>query len=138
MCLFIKTSRKDYIDRKFVKPKIAKKEIKVYKVLDAVEGEYFSPYKCFQYHKGYQYTTKMSTSFYSISWLNEINYYFKVEEGLHAYRNVSEIKRLYCFGEREVIVEMYIPVGAEYYIGDDGDIVSTDLIWYPDAKVHKI
>lgn len=117
---------------------IASKEIKVYKILENLnklktKGE--SPFACFEYEKGFQYTESNFTFDVISERKNDDNKYFlNINQGLHAYRKKDSfflelhLKQFRnCFPE---IIEMYIPKGAKYYIGNKGDIVTNQLIWY--------
>lgn len=81
-----------------------------------------SPFQDFVYEKGFQYSSEMVTQV----WVgNE----FQVHEGLHAYYNIATAEDKLTWLDR-MMVEMYIPIGAKYYKGIHGDIVSNHLIWY--------
>jgi len=125
MCLKVDKKFKTRKEARNFKPLIAKKEIKVYKILDT---ENTSPYFTFTYDKGYQYSSNFSKYI-------EENYGWKIKinKGLHSfidYKNAKERKYCFLYPESFKIITMYIPKGSKYYLGDDGDIVSDNLIWY--------
>lgn len=124
MCLNIKYRKADGIPS----PQIAERDIIVYKHLIRFNKTLVSPYQLFRYKKGWHYTEKLAgvggifKGFYSIN------------RGLFAH--VQYKKWMSKIQPWERVVEMTIPKGAQYYTNGI-EIVSTDLIWYPDAKVHN-
>ena len=124
MCLTIKGFRTRKEAREF-QPFIAKKDIKVYKVLNVFDC---SPYRNFKYEKGYHYSTKF-TKYFS-RW---VNWVIRINSGLHAYRSFTkaeENRSNNYYPSDYKVVTMYIPAGSKYYKGINGDIVSDNLIWY--------
>ena len=136
MCLTLKqnykTRREAREGLKKVKPRIAKKDIIVYKriYLQNNKKEGYSPYKNFVYNKGYQYHENKFT-------INVESYYgdwnIVINEGLHA--DISRSTSLYnirhAFDNRKTsIIQMIIPKGSEYFLGKNNDIVTNNLIWY--------
>lgn len=82
----------------------------------------------FIYEQGFQYTENKFTNQF-IDFGNRCE--LLIEQGLHAFINTNTI----YFKQIEHItlskaVEMYIPKGAKYFLGKDGDIVTNKLIWY--------
>ena len=138
MCLF--TQDKE--------PKIAQENITVYKVMRVSKvGDvtYGTP----PYHNRYTYSPGLNVPTRKIERLKEgraggyeFSHWYSVEEGyLHAYvdsqsafRKVNSLK-LQGFWPMSV-VEMYIPAGTKYYIGDDYDIASEALYW-PDKDKNS-
>lgn len=127
MCLKIKSG-----------PHIAKKDIRVYKGLHGTFNisiyttrdlkkkrilEYFTPYfKSMKYYPNGHSSSKIKIENYDKT---------KIGPGLHAY-----VSPWNSFGERDNFrVIMYIPEGSTYYIGQDNDIVSNNLIWYPEKSM---
>ena len=113
-------------------PLIAKEDIKVYKVLRKTDFFYEAPYNdLYEYKKG---VNKPKTE-------GHINSNGIYERGwLHAYTSRSEANRLLQHVSHGVIVEMYIPKGARYFVGDDYDddwggyietdeICASELVW---------
>ena len=54
--------------------------------------------------------------------------YTEINDGLHAYQDLYKADEI-CYDGRK-IVEMWIPKGAKYYLGVNGDIVSNQMVWY--------
>lgn len=114
-------------------PLIAKEEIKVYKVIkkDSNESLFAKNYK---YVKGSNVPEKVNklifNGIYSLGWL-------------HAFLDKGKAERfasLDIFNNNRKVVEMYIPKGARYFIGDDYDsdfgdyieneeICASELVW---------
>lgn len=118
-------------------PLIANEDIKVYKVLRKIDCFYKASYNdLYEYEKG---VNKPKTEGHT----NTSGVY---ERGwLHAYTSMSEAYRLLQHVSNGVIVEMYIPKGARYFVSDDydddwGDYIETDeicasaLYWPDDSK----
>lgn len=147
MCLSIDTTlhplfRTDGVSRK---PRTCTRPILVWKRLEPLRGydakRYattkngacigLSPYRQTPYYNGRVMTAQFSfrDSYYSANHDN-------VEAGLHAMTCKPLIERT---GERSV--PAIIPVGAKFYISDDGEIVSNQLIAYKDKpamnSVHR-
>lgn len=122
MCLYSKTNI----------PMIAKKDIKVYKILYKINKKFLTPYKFFRMEEGYHYiqTGKKFKVF-----LNWGMYLYRIEKGLHAYTTLKEARR--NLFEYSVIVEMIVPKGSEYFIDKiNKEICSDNLIWYKGAKQY--
>lgn len=123
-----KEAQEDIKQEKHVK--IAKKEIKVYKIL-RTSGK--SPYIDFKYDKRWWYNVKKFKYAKDYSWST---FNIVVYDGLHAFitKKAAKLhfkKYFYCLQLKNYqIVEMYIPKGAKYILGTDDEIVTTDLIWY--------
>lgn len=126
MCLF--TQDKE--------PKIAQEDITVYKVMRVSKGTgvtYGTP----PYHNRYTYYPGLNVPTSKVEALKESmhGYWYSVEEGyLHAYVDTKsaarKVEALKFQGFWPMsIVEMYIPAGTKYYIGDDYDIASEALYW---------
>jgi len=112
------------------KPLIAKKDITVYKILNKnfFNGKYYSPHKHFEYEKGNEYYRYGKKFEIRVSKTNNEKYLVHIYDGLHSYRTLSRAKDA-TWGNRKVF-KMVIPKGAEYYLGENKDIVSDRLIWY--------
>lgn len=52
---------------------------------------------------------------------------YKINEGYHSYDAIERAKRSIFFGD-EVVIKCIIPKGAEYYINDNNEIVSSTII----------
>jgi hypothetical protein len=97
------------------KPKTVRKRRTVYKVLDKDNR---SPYQGFEYKRGVQLPIVV---------LDVMETGGAIRRGYHAYRTVEEARKSWNFlGDHctHKLVEFYLPVGAKYYEGTDGDIVS--------------
>ena len=125
----------------FIHPKYSHKyealrDIKVYKYLAVNEcGDYLSPYMKTPWRKG----TKRCVPDIGVG-VDYSNYgYCSVERGLHAFFTLAKGIGLPRLIENDIVrVEMIIPKGALFFIGDRGDIVSTQLAWYSNrAAVAK-
>ena len=136
MCLVINKKFKSETDAvAFVKkPKIAKSDIIVYKMLEIIKDKLnytiFSPYKYMRYVAGetktcWQFGYRIQDYLHNGSYVNRIT----IDDGIHAFttrKQVNEtIKFLLpckCFA-----VKCIIPKGTPYFRGDDNDIVSLAL-----------
>lgn len=145
MCLYVKQefkTRKEARDHRnhF---KIADKNIRVYKALEVYRNwvddkfcDYISPHRGVIYKRGHKHSVPNFTfcvgrAFTIGKWGIEIN------RGLHAY--VSEYAARQNWSDElkvksHQICEMYIPKGAKYFLGTDGEIVSTELVFKPLSK----
>lgn len=123
----------------------AKADILVYKCLDECIERYCTPFRYFPvyFEKGkcvlnvkhftYRKYRKVINSNYIV---NE----FRVEGGIHSFRNEwGALKLVKDFHEKDGTNKHYaiIPKGANYYIGDKGDVVSTELIVFETKKDYK-
>lgn len=111
---------------KQTEPFIADKEIAVYKVL---ERNNTSPFLYFRYKHGKNKAEKEK----EIRYVAPYNF---IEGGfLHAYttRKMASSENPLRWKVRK----MYVPVGAEYYISEDGtEICATAMVWkYPWRKI---
>ena len=128
MCLYSNTSI----------PKIAKKDIIVYKQLKRYKGKYkttfYTPYMGYKMEEGIHYfqTNKKFTIKNTLSIFGK----YSIERGLHSYTNLNVAKQSLLMNE--IIVEMVIPRGSEYFENkQDKEIVSDNLIWYKGAKIYE-
>ena len=117
MCLYTKQ----------IKPKVAEKDLVVYKVLDYNMG---SPYYGLLYPLNRKVTSELLC--YDHVW-NPRNQLFNVEEGLHAFTNrLAAHSHAQCLeysnGHIQFVYKAIIPKGSKYYIGIDNDIASDALI----------
>lgn len=108
---------------------IARKEITVYKELEkhTLRGKdsYTSPYRNFPYKKGEHYYQTGNWCTTKIFPDNNGNFRINVFEGLHSYLNPYFAHKT----RNRVIIKMVIPAGAKYFLGEDCEIVSDQLIW---------
>lgn len=112
---------------------VAKKDKKVYKRLEFnvisagptnFKATLRSPYQYMSYKPGNQYRSVLVSEFR------------KVEKGLHCHTSLSKAKSKSSTKSREIIFEMSIPEGAEYFLGRSQDIVSNRLDFPLDAPVY--
>lgn len=105
----------------------ATQDILVYKVLKPWCGGYYAPYRSgHEWVMGVRQKTPMivNGTFYSY-----------VDRGLHSCRTRHHARRRLFIGTK--IFPAVIPKGAYLYYGTRGDIVSTELIVYPDFATLK-
>jgi len=128
MCLTATFKTRDAARKAKKNSLIAKEDINVFKIL--TRGN-FAPFKSFLYEKGMHYYQegkpfgigKIEKPWYSSMWR------FDVEQGLHSYTSKSKAEEHLSFYINIKIVKMIIPKGALYYIGINGDVVSSELIY---------
>ncbi len=128
MCLNVKEifrTRREA--REFARnPLIAKKDITVYKVI-CPSGQ--APYRSFIYEKGYHYYNEGKRALgTSIVNFRPNQWEIRVNQGLHSFIDKRCAKRMAICGRQ--IVQMVIPKGSKYFLGEKGHAVSDNLIWY--------
>ena len=132
MCLYTKNQ----------KPEIAQEDIKVYKVMRVAkssEGDEAVTYGVPPYFPGYIYVKGLNKPRTESKPERETSAkkWYCVEEGyLHAFKDwfraakrVTALKYENPHSPYYDIVEMYIPAGTTYYVGDDDDIAASALYW---------
>ncbi len=123
MCL---TGKKNWWQRVFrtdIKPKIAKKDITVYKYLkDQQNGLLRSPFVGAIYQIGVQQFADLDIRSYKYTKTNT----FSVEAGLHAFTDYETAIEQCRFGSD--VFKAIIPKGSEYLLGMGNEIVSSHLI----------
>lgn len=134
MCLIVKRSKfNKFIEHKlkvlFIpKPKRARKDIKVFKVLELnglfLHSPYYDKDKCWAINWVYKSDIRGDVSFQEDSFHSII----QVSQGFHAY--VTLVNAILY--KDYVVCEAIIPKGSRYYLGMQGDIVSNQL------KITKI
>ena len=124
-------------------PRIAKRKIYVYKMLLKKGDKYYAPIINvnksieYEYRKGVNYPLGEG---YLISIRTDLKYEAMIQDGwLHAYKSNSEDNaNMACKGYniaysgiyKFIVVKMYIPKGAEYYVSDDNkQVCSSCLVW---------
>jgi len=128
MCLVI--SKKHHC---FNRPRIASKDIKVYKILDQNQENYFTPF--------WRIPVKFSSGIAELeSPLGKVycktfncNY---INEGIHAYRTLEHTCFIAISRENPIICTAIIPKGSKYYIGACADVVSTKLIIFEKDSLY--
>lgn len=101
--------------------KIAKEDIHCYKIMVVKNTHIKSVYQEYRY-----YINKLET----ISKFGVRKYNWgtiEINEGLHAFLIIDKPKRL-AYLYNGVIYNCIIPKGSKYYIGNDDDIVSNQMI----------
>lgn len=108
------------------KPLIAKKDIRVYKVLNTNCNT--SMVRGMKYYKGFHHTElkPFNSKIYKVYWPDY--WYIDINSGLHSYTNIKRANLMKCSGEKVVV--MYIPKGSLFFKGDNEDYVSDQLVWY--------
>lgn len=129
MCL---TGNKNWWQRNFpifnkVKPKIASKDIVVYKVLEKynlTSDKWYSPFM------GTPYILGQSNYAEIFIYQKYDRKKFTVEEGIHAYTNLNQaiMKSGYGHYKRYGVFKCIIPKGSKYLIGNYEEIVTNHLI----------
>lgn len=103
------------------KPLIAKKNIAVYKILDK---DMYSIFYGYEYKLNQLNKTHIN--------IEKAGHLFKINSGFHAYHNkidvIDHFFKHHLNHSYYMICKAVIPKGSEYYIGDDRDIVSNQLI----------
>ena len=136
MCLIISKFYHKEDNNHNVKCFVAKEDILVYKCLDCNDGEYCTPFQYMPivFTKGkYVYNkVKMSKKIYCGIRKNAL-----VSEGIHAYSTRDKaIKVAKDFRKSNGTYMHYavIPKGSNFYIGDNADVVSNNLIVYREKR----
>ena len=120
-------------------PSYAKEDIKVYKVLTrANHGPYAIRYT---YHHGSN-VPLFEDILMQLNNESPMHQIKTIDKGyLHAWKHLSDALNFAAAwqdydGEFRV-VEMYIPKGATYYQGDNGDIAASKLVWHIRANEYN-
>ena len=136
MCLVISRFYHKEDNNHNVKCFVAKEDILVYKCLDCNNGKYCTPFKYMPivFTKGkYLYNkVKMSQKIGCGIRKNAL-----VSEGIHSYiakNKAVEVSKSFCHHYGTSMHYAVIPKGSNFYIGDDADIVSNNLIVYREKR----
>ncbi len=119
-----------------VKCFVAEEDILVYKCLDCEDGVYCTPFRYMPivFTKGKYIYTNVYMKKKAFCKMDEGGY---VWSGIHAYRTMSRAfvvsKSFYEF-DGTYMHYAVIPKGSNFYIGNNDDIVSDNLIVYRDKK----
>ena len=137
MCLYVKKRDKIYSEEELKalietvkKKKTVYKAFRIEKTGDKIR--LFSPYRDIQYYLGQEYTSEIDIK-NDYSW-NGLT--ITVEKGLHAFRQHKGSMRGLNNNSSFVIIPCIIPVGAQYVIGREDEIVSNKLI-LPDSFIYQ-
>ena len=115
------------------KIKIARKNIKVYKLLECSSGRlfsYFFTWYEWELNKIQASPIVITTQKYAIKETTNVLQRWIIEQGLHSYLDPNmciSIKRFPSLIKSN-LYNAIIPKGSHYIIGDEGDIVSDRLI----------
>jgi len=124
MCFKVKENFKTRQQAREYQPKVATKNIRVWKFLEHVYDngalKLFSPYYFMEYKQRKTFTSKLVKSI--DRWSSFSPWEIKINRGLHAYTYNRES----TFGY--FVYEMYVPKGALYYT-DGKEIVATALVF---------
>lgn len=117
-------------------PRIARRDIKVYKVLDVAGLKQFcTPYRAHVVHEKTM-TAKGAIS-RQLPLLTAIYRTFKkrksyIDEGIHSFASIKDVKKNWSdFYEKAVLIEAVIPKGTRYVkgiFGDDTDSYASDKL----------
>lgn len=132
-------------------PLIAKEDMKVYKILYFKKGVnqhkprvYQSPYQEYIYKPGTHYFQIGKKFDFNIDITCDRFYELKINDGFHSfiylYKAIKLSHRIILSKWHPMdvgIFEFIIPKGSEYFLGDDNDIVSDNLIFPYKVKKYK-
>lgn len=114
------------------KPKKARKDIKVFKVLELnglfLHSPYYNKERCWAINWLYKSSMRGNVSFQE----NLFRSMIEVSRGFHAYTTLADASINKLLNKDYVVCEAVIPKGSKYYLGTQGDIVSNQL------KITKI
>ena len=137
MCLITSNYYHKKDNNRNVKCFVAKEDILVYKCLDCINREFRTPFQYMPivFTKGkYIYTNVYMKKKTFCNKMVEGGY---VWSGIHAYRTMSRAfavsKSFYEF-DGTYMHYAVIPKGSNFYIGNNDDVVSNNLIVYRDKK----
>ena len=136
MCLVTSTFYHKKDSNRNVKCFVAKEDILVYKCLDCIDGEYSTPFQYMPivFTKGKYVYNKIRMSQKIGCGIRENAL---VSKGIHAYSTRDKaIKLIKDFRKTNGTSMHYavIPKGSNFYIGNDDDVVSNNLIVYREKR----
>ena len=136
MCLFTSTFYHKKDSNRNVKCFVAKEDILVYKCLDCTDGEYSTPFQHMPivFTKGkYVYNKiRMSQKIGCGLWKSAC-----VSKGIHAYRTRDKainVSKGFHGTNGTSMHYAVIPKDSDFYIGNNDDIVSNNLIVYREKR----
>lgn len=138
MCLTVDLKKHIHIFNKAL-PKIALKDINVYKVVGVKYGYFYSPYQItpiiFIKNKAILKSSLQQGSCKRDKTFSGNRLYIEIYKGIHGYTEHKFACEDAVFLEdtfinRAIICKAIIPRGTKYYLGVDGDIVAKKLIIY--------
>lgn len=128
MCLTVDLKKHIHIFNKAL-PKIALKDIIVYKVVGSRYGYHYSPFQVTPIS-----FTKNKAVLKSRLQLRCYEDSIEVHKGIHAYTKYDIASEETCWHtelfDHVTVYKAVIPRGTKYYLGVDGDIVAKKLIIY--------
>lgn len=121
-----------------LKPKTAKTDLRVYKILTQVSGCWFTPYQSVRLKFNLQNKIRYkSTIDAPLSHSSGLSYCARISRGIHSfYSYVFAINEKRWCGPGTVFYAV-IPKGSKYYIGVEGDIVSSQLIIFRNKETFE-
>lgn len=136
MCLVTSTFYHKKDNNRNVKCFVAKEDILVYKCLDCINGKFRTPFQYMPivFTKGKYIYTNVYMKKKTFCKMDEGGY---VWSGIHAYRTMSrafEVSKSFYEFNGTYMHYAVIPKGSNFYIGNNDDIVSDNLIVYRDKK----
>lgn len=112
--------------------KIAKKDIKVWKIVkSSYKKDYFtSLYREFKYKRGYHYSlSKEMSPYITDNWGCSEKVVLIIDRGFHSYIR-KDGNRMH-YGIDSIVVAFYIPKGAKYFKDNlNGEYVSDQIVLY--------
>lgn len=118
------------------KPSILEKERKVFKVLRVYGNSFRTPYRKYEMQEGEHYYQTKQKFTITDSYFMEGEKPYNISVGLHAYTSYKRARNRLSYNE--IIVEMYLPIGTEFFENTaDKEIVADNLIWYKGAKIYN-
>ena len=116
-----------------VKCLVAKEDILVYKCLDCEDGVYCTPFRYMPivFTKGKYVYNKVNMPKSKCEWNDTIGV------GIHAYSTKNAaiaLSKSFYWGNGTSMHYAVIPKGSNFYIGNNGDIVSNNLIVYREKR----
>ena len=116
-----------------VKCLVAKEDILVYKCLDCEDGVYCTPFRYMPivFTKGKYAYNKVNMPKSKCEWNDTIGV------GIHAYSTKNAaiaLSKSFYWGNGTSMHYAVIPKGSNFYIGNNGDIVSNNLIVYREKR----
>ena len=133
MCLIISKVYHKEDNNRNVKCFVAKEDILAYKCLDCEDGVYYTPFQYMPivFTKGKYAYNKVNMPKSKCEWNDTIGV------GIHAYSTKNAaiaLSKSFYWGNGTSMHYAVIPKGSNFYIGNNGDIVSNNLIVYREKR----
>jgi hypothetical protein len=110
--------------------RVATEPIKVYKILTADNR---SPFRNYRYNVG-ENTAYDRDIFSCAGRTIDRGYLHAYLTASEAYQNLAILRGSLIGGRLLKVVEMYIPVGTEYWLGEGSEVAAERLVW-PDTHL---